>query len=199
MNKHQIVENCRYLESIVQEQSDTIKNLENKVIGIQNVVYQLIGGLFCPISQAGHYQEHSNVLFRTQPSLQVKNIPFNVSKWGSNPTTRQGDSNESRIKLLESQMQSASKLLCLLSEEKIHPNVPREENEDSEYQNQYQNQYYNQDNQTTYSSSTHSSMPSLIENYNENSDSDSNSNYDFNSDESSLERRRISSELCCNE
>jgi hypothetical protein len=196
MNKHQIVENCRYLESIVQQQADTIKNLEEKVVGIQSVVYQLIGGLYCPNTQAGTYQENSNVLFRTEPSLQIKNIPLDSSKWNT-PTTRQCDSNEIRVDLLETQMQSASKLLFALTGKKIDPEFPWDEIENGSNtedelseQDHYKNQCYNQDNENydEDSNSTHSSMPSLIENY----DGDSNS-------ESSLERRRISNELCGNE
>ena len=202
MNKHQIVENCRYLESVVQQQADTIKNLEEKVLGIQSVVYQLVGGLYCPNTQVGSYQVNSNVLFRTEPLLQIKNIPLNTSKWETSPTTRQGDSNENKINSLELQMKSATKLLSVLSdlmgekleaeEDNYSVDLQSISDTEAEYlleQDHYQNQYYNQDNETTYSSRTHSSMPSLIENYDE---ADSNS-------ECSLERRRISSELCGNE
>ena len=204
MNKHQIVENCRYLESIVQQQSDIIKNLEEKVLGIQSVVYQLLGGLYCPNTQSGSYEASANILFRTHPSLQIKNIPLDTSKWSYTPTTRQGDSNENRIELLESLMKSATKLLFILTGEKMGPNLSCEENEqdhsiddlqsisDTEDlldEDNYQHQFHNEDNETNYSSSTHSSMPTLIENYYE---ADSNS-------ECSLERRRISSELCGNE
>jgi hypothetical protein len=196
MNKHQIVENCRYLESIIQEQADTIKNLEEKVLGIQSVVYQLIGGLYCPNTQQGSYQDNSNVLFRTEPSLQIKNIPLNTSKWSYTPTTRQGDSNENRINSLELQMKAATKLLSDLIGEKLEieednysVDLLSDNNiEDLLDEDNYQHQFHNEDNETNYSSSTHSSMPTLIENYNEDSNS-----------ECSLERRRISSELCGNE
>jgi hypothetical protein len=195
MNKHQIVENCRYLESIIQEQADIIKKLEDKVDGIQQVVYQLIGGLFCPNTQEGIYAKHSNILFQNEPSLQIRNTSKDTSKWGYKPTTRQGDSNENRIELLESQMKSATKLLFILTGEKMESWEETEDlqslssnTEDLLEQDHYRNQHHNEDLETTYSYSTHSSMPSLIENYDE----------DCNS-ESSLERRRISSELCGNE
>lgn len=204
MNKHQIVENCRYLESLVQEQSDIIKNLEDKVNGIQTVVYNLLDGLYCPNTQTGTMEENSNILFQTEPSYQIKKLTLNTSKWHT-PTTRQGDCNETRIEFLESQMKSATKLLFILSGEKIETN--NNSNEEYEYsssglqsisdteadhlltQDYYRNQYHNQDLETTYSYSTHSSMPSLIENYDE----------DLNSESSLERRRRISSEICGNE
>ena len=53
MNVHQIVENGRYLENLlenqskkIEEQDKTIKELENKFKGIEAVVLQLICGLF---------------------------------------------------------------------------------------------------------------------------------------------------------
>lgn len=54
MNIHQVAENGRHLENLITQQDEEIKNLKetvehlsNKLEGIHNVVYQLVGGLFC--------------------------------------------------------------------------------------------------------------------------------------------------------
>ena len=46
MNIHQVVENGRHLEGLVEAQAKKIEELERKLEGTHQVVYQLIGGLF---------------------------------------------------------------------------------------------------------------------------------------------------------
>lgn len=107
MNIHQVVENGRHLEGLIelqsktiQEQAEKIKTLERKVEGIQEVVYQLVGGLYCHQSQQGIRILHQRVLGgiiapHIGPPLE------DTHKWGFQPTTRQGDDCERRIERLE--------------------------------------------------------------------------------------------------
>jgi len=107
MNIHQVVENGRHLEVLIegqaktiQEQAEKIKTLERKVEGIQQVVYQLIGGLYCQHSQQAIRILHQRVLGgiiapHIGPHLE------HTHKWGFQPTTRQGDECEKKIADLE--------------------------------------------------------------------------------------------------
>lgn len=99
MNIHQIVENGRHLENLIEEQEDKIKQLERKINGIQNVVYQLVGGLFCQNTQTDIIGIHLANLFDEKNTKNTYSGDEN--KWGSFPTTRQGDDCERRIEALE--------------------------------------------------------------------------------------------------
>jgi len=134
MNNSQIVENCRYLEAKVEEQQETIKNLEDKLDGIHRVVYELVGGLFNGKTQAGSYHTNVNLLFPDE-IIEAKD----TGKWSFWPTTRQGDANESKIEKLENK-------IALLLGEPIDPNVFELDYQDEE----------------SVSNETHSSMPGLI-------------------------------------
>ncbi|NBU99075.1 MAG: hypothetical protein EBS19_12850, partial [Spirochaetia bacterium] len=103
MNNAQIVENCRVLEKKVEEQSITIKELENKVKSIHNVIYLLLGGLFNQETQRATLTNYLRELF---PNIEEKFSYENpdTSEWSTWPTTRQGDDNERRIIDLEQQM-----------------------------------------------------------------------------------------------
>ena len=99
MNIHQVVENGRHLENLITEQAEEIKNLKetveeltNKIDGVHNVVYQLIGGLFCQQNQSEMIDSHLSVLYGRSGKA------VNCSNW---PTTRQGDENQERIEKLE--------------------------------------------------------------------------------------------------
>ena len=68
MNTHQIVENCRFLETkideqtkIIDEQRKIIEKLENKVDGMHQVVYQMIGHIFN--ADADAQESHIRVLY----------------------------------------------------------------------------------------------------------------------------------------
>lgn len=105
MNIHQIVENGRHLENLIMKQADDIKNLketienQEKIIqGLHNVVYQLIGGLYCQSTQAGMIDIHlSQLNIRSRESSILNDThPFGI--W---PTTRQGDDNSKRLDRIE--------------------------------------------------------------------------------------------------
>lgn len=130
MNNAQIVENCRYLETIIGEQEKQIQKLEDKLEDIETVVRQIIGGIYNHETQSGAIDNHMDTIFNV-----VKDgySYANTSKWNSWPTTRQGDENEKRIKLLE-------KVVCDIYN--VTPYL-----------------FNGEDNET---SSTHSSMPGLI-------------------------------------
>ena len=97
MNIHQVVENGRHVENLVQEQAKKIEELERKLDGVHQVVYQLLGGLYCQHSQTDILQHHIRVLFCKED----ENPMCNNSQWGIWPTTRQGDECERRIEALE--------------------------------------------------------------------------------------------------
>ncbi len=134
MNVHQIVENGRHLENLIEEQSETIKKLENKLEGLHNVVYQLVGGLFNHKTQAGIMANH---LHHIMGFNNCSSLDKDTSKWDISPTTRQGDENERRIESLEQTVRDMLNFDC--SEAVFTP----QEDE--------------------FSVSTHSSMPELEE------------------------------------
>ncbi len=99
MNIHQVVENGRHLENLITTQAEEIKNLKetvakltNNIDGVHNVVYQLIGGLFCQENQYEMIDNHLSILNGRRGKV-VK-----CSIW---PTTRQGDKNQERIEKIE--------------------------------------------------------------------------------------------------
>ena len=103
MNNSQIVENCRHLENKVEEQALTIQNLEEKLDGVQTVVYQLLGGLFNQKSQSQVLQDHLSDLYSEPPRVvsRFEDPEEDDSEWEKWPTTRQGDANEERIQKLK--------------------------------------------------------------------------------------------------
>lgn len=133
MNTAQIVANCRFLENKVEEQASIIKVMESKLEGLQNVVYQLLGGLFNHDSQAGALNHHLSMMLNNKEQV---NDTINTSKWTIWPTTRQGDENAERIAILEEEIRAMTNLNI---DEEIFPS------------------------QDTDTISTHSSMPYLVE------------------------------------
>jgi len=77
-----------------------IDELEDKVKRQQDVIYQLLGGLFNHDTQKGSVDELVSVLLKIQPLDLLKD----TSKWTIYPTTRQGDDNERRIDELEKKL-----------------------------------------------------------------------------------------------
>lgn len=110
MNVHQIVENGRHLEGLIEsqdktilEQSNKIDELQRKLEGIHNVVYQLIGGLFHQRDQNEILSYHLDNLF----CQERHNSPIqDISKWEIWPTTRQGDECENKISNLENKVRN---------------------------------------------------------------------------------------------
>jgi hypothetical protein len=99
MNNSQIVENCRLLEKKVLDQSAQIEDLTKKLDGVQNVIYQLIGGVYNQRTQADMINTHMGFLYPGKYNA-VEDSEIE-SKWSIWPTTRQGDENERRIEFLE--------------------------------------------------------------------------------------------------
>jgi hypothetical protein len=119
MNIHQVVENGRYLEKLVLEQSKkleeqdvTIKKLESKLDGVHALVYQLIGGLFNQGNQRDILEEHIKCLFPDTKNKYTEDELPEKNKWSIYPTTRQGDDCERRVEALEQTVQSMLKFDC---------------------------------------------------------------------------------------
>lgn len=113
MNIHQVVENGRHLENLVTMQAEEIKNLKDTIAelntkheGIHQVVYQLIGGLFCQTTQSGIIDIH---LKRLGFDIEHPTIEHDTHHSGYYPTTRQGDINRARIEYLEEKIKSLEK------------------------------------------------------------------------------------------
>ena len=116
MNNAQIVSNCRYLEKKVEhqeaqleEQSADIRALTEKLSSVQEVVYQLLGGLFCQKSQVQIMSDHIDFLYPYDSSTSSRSRfgEPDDSKWTTWPTTRQGDDCERRIAELKEEFDVA--------------------------------------------------------------------------------------------
>jgi hypothetical protein len=184
MNIHQVVENGRYLEGLIEkqnkkleEQESTIKKLEAKLDGIHQTVYQLIGGLFNQGNQREIIEEHTKCLFPettqeyTEDALPEKNM------WTIYPTTRQGDECERRLEAMEQTIRDMLSYDCPEPQEHHY----EEHYDEAELLHRCNVNYIHNDNASL---STHSSMPDLIES---------------TSDDSVGVRIRNSYELCGNE
>jgi hypothetical protein len=108
MNIHQVVENGRHLEDLIEkqnkkleEQDATIKRLEAKLDGVHALVYQLIGGLFNHGNQRDILEEHTKCLFPDTKNEYTCDALPEKNKWTIYPTTRQGDDCEKRVEELE--------------------------------------------------------------------------------------------------
>ena len=99
MNIHQIVENGRHLENLIKEQQTVIDNLTKKLERTDSIVYQLLGGLFNKSTQSEALGYHLAILGENLEFNGMMN--YDTSKWGSWPTTRQGDECEKKITELE--------------------------------------------------------------------------------------------------
>lgn len=99
MNVHQIVDNGRRLEEIVEKQALEIEELKKQNKIIVQAIYQLHGGLYNQTTQAGSLETVNNILFDIKDD-EISQEP-DKSKWTIWPTTRQGDNNEKRIEKLE--------------------------------------------------------------------------------------------------
>ena len=176
MNNSQIVENCRYLEALIEEQAKTIEEQECRIEeqecrieeqerrieklfqmaeANQSVVYQLLGGLYNHVSQSQVLHDHLNVLFSENLDSPSR-YEEDTHKWKNWPTTRQGDDSERRIAILEEKVKALTKFNPTVFDEET------EEQQDTELmlRKQLSNMYTHSDND-----STHSSMPDLIDVY----------------------------------
>ena len=199
MNIHQVVENGRHLEGLIEkqnkkleEQDATIKKLESKLDGIHAVVYQLIGGLFNQGNQREELEQHINCLFPGTTHEYTEDALPEKNKWTIYPTTRQGDECEKRVEALEQTVRDMLKFDFHEPQEHYEEHYDEEElshrcninyihNESSSSTHSSMSDLVDDDDAST---TTHSSMPELID--------------DVSSLESG-ERIRNSFELCGNE
>jgi hypothetical protein len=126
MNNHQIVDNCRYLEKLIEnkdkqiekitnnciglvdvmnKQHDKIANLELKINSMSTIIRHFIGGLYCHKSQQGCLEYNYQLL--DSNGYDQETLPRDTHEWGNWPTTRQGDSNEKRIERIEEKLNMA--------------------------------------------------------------------------------------------
>jgi len=117
MNIHQVAENGRHLEKLIEEQANTIKQQEKMIQelsksldGVRAVVYQLVGGVYCQSTQGDMFNAHFKLLYPEWEYHQYSECTHTTSKWTNWPTTRQGDECERRIEALE-------KMLSVYNEE----------------------------------------------------------------------------------
>jgi hypothetical protein len=211
LNLSQVVENARLLEERVAKQEEIIEYQATKIEKIENVVYQLLGGLFNHVTQDNFLQQHINSLLDNNEVCWSPTNDTTKSKWSHYPTTRQGDDSEMRIQELEKDLKQVKRFVVFHNEPKFsdedssdeeedddddispHPSMPELEeiySNDDTSSNSYSmpelTSNDTNDNNSIGSSSTHSSMPRL-ECIN-NSDSDA----------SREKRIRYSAEICDN-
>ena len=157
MNIHQVVENSRHLENLVEEQKNKIQKLEEKINNMDQVIYQFVGGLFCQRTQEGVLENYLRVL--DGKGFSLKPLPEDTHKWGNWPTTRQGDLCEKRIEKLEHGMRS------MLQFEnpryaRIKPFLDSEEQDSYLLMRKHEHNNMDCDNDSI---SSHSSMPDLVD------------------------------------
>jgi hypothetical protein len=105
MNIHQVVDNGRHLENLIEDQSKKISELENKLKCVHAVVYQFTYGLFNMDQQRLSLQRHIDVL-RGNESVTDYYDFVDKSRWSNMPTTRQGDECEKKLKELEERLRN---------------------------------------------------------------------------------------------
>lgn len=114
-NSHPLQENECHLERIVTEQAEEIKMLKETVGGLQETVYQLLGGLYCQRTQGGILNHHIKTIGLRDTGKRLENDTHSEKHW---PTTRQGDAHEKRIRVLE---QLISNSPCTKNREEEEP------------------------------------------------------------------------------
>jgi hypothetical protein len=167
MNIHQVVENSRHLENLVEEQKNKIQKLEEKINNMDQVIYQFVGGLFCQRTQEGVLENYLRVL--DGQGFSLKPLPEDTHKWTQWPTTRQGDECEKRISALEDYMRDITRFEnprhAAVTPNFVNIHYNSVDDDEYDYDNESQDNDLQirknfRDNDTI---SSHSSMPSLIE------------------------------------
>ena len=161
MNIHQVVENSRHLEKLVEEQNNKIQKLEQKMDNMNEVIIQFVGGLFCQHTQQGILEKFLRVL--DGEGLSSKPLPEDTHNWSHWPTTRQGDECEKRIADLERYMRDVTGDICRLKypgQTSISSNFNCEEQDSYLLMRKHENSNIDYDNDSI---STHSSMPDLVD------------------------------------
>jgi hypothetical protein len=195
MNIHQVVENSRHLENLVEEQKNKIQKLEEKMDNMDSVIKQLIGGLFCQSTQEGSLDTYLGVL--DSEDLFSKPLPENTHNWSHWPTTRQGDDCEKRIADLERYMRDVTGDICRLKypcQTSVSSNFNYEEQDSYLLMRKHENSNMDCDNDSL---STHSSIPDLVDD-NSSTHSSMPDLMEINSVESDT-RIRNSCDICGNE
>jgi hypothetical protein len=92
-------------ETIIKEQNKEIDLLTRRTESLQNVVHQLLGGLFCQTTQNDILNVHLNKLFEHESWYEYYHTEENITLSNNNgniyPTTRQGDATQRRLEALE--------------------------------------------------------------------------------------------------
>jgi hypothetical protein len=109
MNIHQVVENGRHLEKLVEEHRIMLESQEKKIAeltktnqGFEHIIYQFVGGLFNQETQGGIIASHLSTLGFGDYGEE------DTSRWDIWPTTRQGDDCEARIEKIERIIRNSS-------------------------------------------------------------------------------------------
>lgn len=96
-----------------QEPSAKINKLETKLMNVEQIMSQLIGGLFNHKKQSGVMNNHLAYLNGSKSSYSIGNESMH-------PTTRQGDANEEEIRFLKEKVvkleETVNTLINLISE-----------------------------------------------------------------------------------
>lgn len=150
LNLCQVVENARLLEERVEKQEEIIKYQSEKILKIENVVNQLLGGLYNQSTQKNILHQHLTHLLDSpvcwSPESNIKQSPWTI--W---PTTRQGDASEKRIEELEKVLYNLKQFDQRTTDDnRIHSCMPDLVSATHE------------DDDSICSYSTNSSMPSLL-------------------------------------
>ena len=130
MNIHQIVENGRHLEKLVEEQrimlesqQKEIAELTKTIQGCHTTIYQFVGGLFNQETQRGMISSHLSTL-----GFDDDDGEEDTSSWGIWPTTRQGDDCEARIEKIEKIIRNSS--LTMRNPSAVSPILDEEDDEE---------------------------------------------------------------------
>lgn len=115
MNIQVNLENGNHFEVRIISQEEEIKNLKNKlseltetINGMHDVIHQLVGGLYCQKTQSEIIYQHLNCLGFEDYAKNI-NKDKNTHPFDYYPTTRQGDDNSERIRIIEQKLESLKK------------------------------------------------------------------------------------------
>lgn len=115
------------IDPTINFESDKIAQLTDEVNNLRHVVYQMVIGLYCPITQMSTLNNYVDILY---PQFQSNDdiTLSNTSRWRNTPTTPQADSCERRISELEERVNMLSAKLVNddndLSSTSSHSSMP---------------------------------------------------------------------------
>jgi hypothetical protein len=129
LNLSQVVENARILEERVAKQEEMIEYQATKIEKIENVVYQLLGGLFNQSTQSEVLNQNLDMLLDDNEVCWSPTNGTSKSKWEIWPTTRQGDDSELRIQKLENELKQVKRFVVFHNEYKFSDEDSSDEEE----------------------------------------------------------------------